>query len=439
MLPLIGGAYSHGAGKEHKTLSDLVKRIEYIDAHGKARVIEESDARFLKAASGCFGLIGVITHLTLEVDPMTYAEMWPSKVPTMLAIPPPPGEKVSIPAAFETARDEYLKQTNNTKLLDQVMREAQEDFERRANEDYYAEWFWFPYSDYVWINTWKNTTDDSNVADYPSNGRIFLQWTETVLMNIFQNIPFQTKVVSWFKIDQPLTTLISKSAMLALPERVPGKSGDAGKPIKTTVADALHFQRAIQNVRVRDMEVEMPLVPKDTDPDQVDYTIIQRAWWDAIAIAYQNAKECPMRMPLEMRIMGSSDVIMAPQRGNFLGTCSIEVLTLESCKDIWLPFAQQVLDKWIGYTQKGEPLRTRPHWAKEWAVTQRSEHGSEAQTLKVDGKPWFDKVKSDCAMEIGEFNEVLVEIGERDQWTRQDIKNRFSNDLLDALYFDDLE
>lgn len=370
---------------------------------------------------------------------MTYAEMWPSKIPILLAIPPPPGENVAVPTAFETARDQYLKETNNKKPLDQIMREAQDDFERRANEDYYAEWFWFPYSDYVWINTWKNTTDDSDVVDYPSNGRIFLQWTETVLMNIFQNIPFQDKVVSWFKIDQPLTTLISKSAMLALPERVPGKSGDAGKPIKTTVADALHFQRAIQNVRVRDMEVEMPLVPKASNFNQVDYTIVQRAWWDAIAITYQNAKTCPMRMPLEMRIFGGSDVIMAPQRGNNLGTCAIEVLTLESCKDIWLPFAQQVLDKWMGYTHNGKELRTRPHWAKEWAVRQTSGKESKAETLNVNGRPWFEKVKSDAAEDIREFNEILAEIGKRDQWTRNDIKQRFSNDLLDQLYFDDLK
>ena len=73
-----------------------------------------------------------------------------------------------------------------------------------------------------------------------------------------------------------------------------------------------------------------------------------------------------MRMPLEMRIMGGSDVIMAPQRGNTMGTCSIEVLTLQNCKDIWQPFAQDVLDKWMGYKHEGKFLRTRPHWAKEW-------------------------------------------------------------------------
>ncbi len=74
-------------------------------------------------------------------------------------------------------------------------------------------------------------------------------------------------------------------------------------------------------------------------------------------------------MPLEMRIMGGSDVVMAPQHGNDLGTCSIEVLTLESCKELWHPYAQEVLDVWMAYEDdQGKKLKTRPHWAKEWCV-----------------------------------------------------------------------
>ena len=76
-----------------------------------------------------------------------------------------------------------------------------------------------------------------------------------------------------------------------------------------------------------------------------------------------------MRMPLEMRIMGGSDVVMAPQRGNDLGTCSIEVLTLEYNADIWAPFAQDVLNKWMELREfEGRKLNIRPHWAKEWYV-----------------------------------------------------------------------
>ena len=74
-----------------------------------------------------------------------------------------------------------------------------------------------------------------------------------------------------------------------------------------------------------------------------------------------------MRMPLEMRIMGDSDILMAPQRGNKLGTCAIEIITLQSCAKIWPAFAQDILNQWMELRNfEGHKLNIRPHWAKEW-------------------------------------------------------------------------
>jgi hypothetical protein len=104
--------------------------------------------------------------------------------------------------------------------------------------------------------------------------------------------------------------------------------------------------------------------------DKPDFTIVQHAWWEAIIKAYEHTDKCPMRLPLELRIMGDSDVLMAPQRGNRLGTASIEVLTLETVTQYWDAFAQEVLDKWMELREwKGQKLNIRPHWAKEWCVT----------------------------------------------------------------------
>ena len=65
--------------------------------------------------------------------------------------------------------------------------------------------------------------------------------------------------------------------------------------------------------------------------------------------------------------MGGSDMTMASQRGNRLGTCCIGVLTLENAADIFPAYAQEVLDKWNSYRDaEGKNLETRPHWAKEW-------------------------------------------------------------------------
>jgi hypothetical protein len=85
-------------------------------------------------------------------------------------------------------------------------------------------------------------------------------------------------------------------------------------------------------MRVRDMEFQTPLPPSVHDPTKPDLTNVRRAWWDIINLVYDTSDKAddpssPMRLALELRIMGGSDVILAPQYGN-LGTASIEVLTV---------------------------------------------------------------------------------------------------------------
>lgn len=79
--------------------------------------------------------------------------------------------------------------------------------------------------------------------------------------------------------------------------------------------------------------------------------------------------DAPVRLTLEMRLTGGSDVFLAPQRGNSNGTVSIEVLTqLATPKGEWQSFLQLIADKWTMYTDlDGKPLIARPHWAKQWA------------------------------------------------------------------------
>jgi hypothetical protein len=49
-------------------------------------------------------------------------------------------------------------------------------------------------------------------------------------------------------------TEVAWLAMKNLDER---KAGE--KPIRTLLPNALHFQRGVQNIRVRDLEVEIPV------------------------------------------------------------------------------------------------------------------------------------------------------------------------------------
>jgi hypothetical protein len=69
-----------------------------------------------------------------------------------------------------------------------------------------------------------------------------------------------------------------------------------------------------------------------------------------------------------VRIMGGSGITMAPQFGDRLGTCSIEVLTtLNVADDEWMSFKQEIADAWTSLVDADDnPLNVRPHWAKEW-------------------------------------------------------------------------
>ena len=178
-------------------------------------------------------------------------------------------------------------------------------------------------------------------------------------------------------------------------------------------------------MRVRDMEFQIPLPALASDPTKPDFTIIRRAWWDVINLVYADS-ECPMRLTLELRIMGGSSILMAPQYGNDLGTASIEILTVpDSVSDgEWQGFCQKVYELWAGYEANGEKLNVRPHWAKEWTE------------LKMGGKDAKTYLKEVAYKErIPEFKATLAEIGKAQGWGLEDIKARFSNELWDDIVY----
>lgn len=439
---------SHGAGIKNPTISDLVRCMEYVDANGNQRKIDMSTQDILKAAAGCFGLIGVVTHLVLELDPLSCALMKPRKVPVMEAIPPPPGLADSdIPAPLR------LKKQLSAERKAQIQR----DFETRALTDDYAEWFWFPYSSEVWINTWRKTLDTSGAVSYPSDAKTILQVFGTFAAQIAQDATILLKLTE--AAPETQTKLLTWVSMKNLDD-----VGENGKPIKTWLPDALHFQRGVQNLRVRDLEIEFPLQPKSAASEngvpngdmngatnghingpmngtpqssppkmkEIDFTLVQRAWWDAIIACYGAIKQCPQRMPLEMRIMSGSKVTLAPQRGHDLGTCSIEILTLHSVADIWKPYAQKVLDKWTGYKDgEGRIVPSRPHWAKEWFG------------YTVRGRKWEEVLKREESAnggykaEMAEWRGLIGKLATKDAWRVEDARLRFGNEVLDWMFWQD--
>jgi hypothetical protein len=171
-----GGSISqicHGGGIKNKTLSDLVVEVEYVDANGDLQKI--SDPELLKAAAGAFGLLGIVTSYTICLDRMTYAAMRPFRTPLELAIPPPWDYIMAAKSG-----DPKYKFINNliSKHSQETLDAALKDFIFRAENDYYAEWFWFPLQRDVWVNTWNNDGLQELSKEIPNNFETFLEWLE---------------------------------------------------------------------------------------------------------------------------------------------------------------------------------------------------------------------------------------------------------------------
>ncbi|KAJ7195663.1 hypothetical protein GGX14DRAFT_527054 [Mycena pura] len=410
----------HGAGRRHPTLSDFVRRVEYVDCKGVVQTV--SDPRQLKVAAGAFGLLGIVTHLTFELDAMTYAVMEPRKVDVGLAIPPL--RKEDIPPVLRA--DWYGKQDAEAR-----MESARQEFVRRARDDYYSEWFWFTYQPKAWVNTWNPVDVAEAAVEYPNGAQTFVQWLEGWIGGVLTESTLFNLIPGHWQAQ-----LLAASGMAALPPTF----GEHDTPtFKTQLPNALHFRRGTQNMRVRDVEFEIPIPGLASDPSQPDFSVVQRAWWDAINLVYAPEytasahATAPMRLTLELRIMGGSDMVLAPQRGNTHGTASIEVLTVPdaAADKEWAGFAQKIADKWMALQDgNGRVLNVRPHWAKEWDGLKM---GPEIGGKRMEARKFLREVAYKDA--IPEFVEILKEIGQLQGWGLEEVKERFSNELWDDLVF----
>ncbi|KDQ54683.1 hypothetical protein JAAARDRAFT_60628 [Jaapia argillacea MUCL 33604] len=400
---------SHGSGFSTTTLSDLVVEICYVDCHGVLQTV--NDPKELRAASGCFGLLGVVVSITLQLDQMGIAEMVPVHLDLLFAIPPPKNPRPEVDALIKS-RWPNIDQPK--------LEEARLKFIKRCKEDYYLEWFWFPGSTLCWVNSWKkrgiSSQQDMGLQAYPGDGWFGKKgqeksssWADT----LFNSSAFK-KLWPWGQV-----WVFSLGAMCSLPKRT------VKNPIKTYVSEALHFRRGIQNFRCRDTEWEIPIPAKDGERD---YNLIQVAWWDGICEIFSRP-DAPVRVALEMRLTGGSDVLLAPQYGNDNGTISIEVLTTipksEKEEKGWKSFMQQIVDKWTSYKDgEGKSLNTRPHWAKEWSGLKVHEMPIEEYLKEVAYKDAFPQFRD-------EFESIVQKRGSTVKVTL----DRFATPTTERLIF----
>lgn len=395
----------HGAGLQHKTLSDLVIGIEFVNANGELQKVDDPEK--LKAVSGCFGLAGIVTAITFKMDKTTYAKFQPKKNSAnfkMVQAIPRPG----------TPRED----PTFTKMVD------------LCENHYYTEFFWFPNhgsEEGFWQNCWNND------GQYPPN-------------TLNSAVDFEYQVASSFlfelamKILKPLTLLpsldddidsgsqpgwlryfftkaISLAALTALPA--------PENPITTTLVEALHFRRGFHYIVVRDMEMEIP-VPSLPDGSP-DWSILPRAWWDAVDLIEKSADQglYACDLTLEGRVMGCSEVLMAPQFGNKHGTISIEVLSTRIVpQKTWEDFKVKLAEVWMSYKDHdGTPLHGRVHWAKEMPRTVTFQ-GESLPIVEYDHKVYATNMEM--------FFKTLSNLTEK--VSIGDISRLFSNTWLDRLF-----
>lgn len=387
-----GGSISticHGAGRRQGSLSDLVTAIEFVNPRGELQTVD--DPALLAAAAGCFGLLGIVTSVTLELDPMSYAVMQPAKPRLALAVPPPAGYPV--PASVDMCG-----------VTPADLDAARADFARRCESDYYAEWFWFAFRPDCWVNTWANNGRRADAVSYPSAVQTLIEETAEYLGELANESIFRLLPARW------QAHILACFAMASMPERT----------IVTPLIDALHFRRGVQNMRVLDMEFAIPIPPCDDDPTQPDWSVCQRAWWDAVSIILER-DDTPMRLALEMRVSGGSAATLAPQYGNTFGTCWIEVVTPATVPTAeWMSFLQDLADRWTSYTDPdGQPLLVRPHWAKQW------------QGIRFRGLEDTEYLRTVAYRDrIPEFAAALAEVAHQGGYTLADLPARFGNPLL---------
>ncbi len=351
----VNGPICHGAGLGHQTINDYVRVVEYVDCNGELQKI--TDPVQLKAAAGSFGLLGVVTHITFQLDKMSYALLRPTKPDIGLAIPPLSRDDIPI----------ALRKT----YTDAQYSSALQDFKHRVETEYYSEYFWFTHSQQAWVNTFSTSPSPADAIDYPDSFQTWCQWVQGWLGSIITRNPIFNAFPGRWQAE-----ILSTMGMLNLPPfsflDFSQSRGARIETIKTALPNALHFRRGVQNMVVRDMEFQIPIPGRRgaSGEEEPDWDVVRRAWWDAINLVYDwEEEECPMRLTLEMRIMGGSGLTMAPQRGNKWGTCSIEVLSIPDAvtDGEWVGFLQRIGDLWMNSKDSdGNLLNVRPHWAKEW-------------------------------------------------------------------------
>ena len=205
------------------------------------------------------------------MDPMSYADFSTFKEPVFASVPYPQSfyENGILPP--EELKPEYDQLKDDLETRERY----QKKFEFRCLHDYYAEFFWFPFQHDCYVLAWKKIgvpNGDPNIGGLSSCVSEYAAWAAQAATDVIQKIPVDRKEVGLWQ-AKFFGTLAQDQLKVYSDFKVP-------------IIEAIHFRRGIQNLKVLDMEVEIP-IPFKSDGETIDFDIFQKAWWQVIDLVYK--------------------------------------------------------------------------------------------------------------------------------------------------------
>jgi FAD/FMN-containing dehydrogenase len=287
----------HGSGWENPTLSDLVESMDIVDASGTVRTYSEAEvgAEVMNAARLNLGLFGIIDRMTLRAVPVF-----------------------------------NVRHVDRTDL---TMSAVLEDLAEIVTSHDYADLFWWPFNDRIWLKTYDRTTDPVTLR--PG------QEAQEKLVD-FLGVLAGVRFYQWLLTHPSATPEVSRLLFRLLTNR------DVVEP----VSNAIHYQDYIERIKVANAEFAIPVTSDFQDVKQVWQTVVD------MTSALADAGRYPFNLTLNARFIRNSESLLSPAFGNE-HTCFIEVLSYAPTPG-WEDFSAAVAQEWMKLPG------ARPHWPKEF-------------------------------------------------------------------------
>lgn len=297
---------AHGSGRLQGTLSDLVEAIELVDGTGQVRrfVRGREPEDLFEAVAVSLGTCGVITHLTLRVEPAFNVRLEEEWVP---------------------------------------LEGAMADIRERVLGNDYLDVYLMGHSDQVWFRAFNRTAEarTRRLPQMPweqhSDRNTWGLWISTLQHVLGTGLLHRPQ--DWSPRLAPLFGWVF--SVFFLP-----------RTLVCPIERATHFHAGIETYTMGCGEVGFAV--------DDEFESVQRAW---AMVQDANARwaargRYPMNMTLNLRFVGPSEALLSTAGGNQL-TCYIEILGGHRTED-WQPYLAEVMGAWLA-----ELPRARPHWGKQ--------------------------------------------------------------------------